>query len=296
MRTRTFLVFYVIAISSLMPTGAHRACAQGLSQLPTYNSQTQFSSGQDVVPVYEGWLRNADGTFTFVFGYFNRNWKEEPIIPAGPDNKVEPGEADRGQPTYFLPRRQPWIFRVQVPKDWGQKELVWTITAHGRTEKAYAQLIPEEEILERLIQTRGNLNPGEDNPNKPPSISIAPVPPVEAAMQVPLTALVNDDGLPKPRPAPAPRAGIPQAQTNTATGLRPPGLSVKWFEYRGPAKVTFDSAGPIEVSNGRAVTTARFAAPGIYVLHATADDGELTTSTDVTITVQPAPSVDKSEN
>src|SRR5579862_2041329 len=75
-------------------------------QLPTYNPQTQFSSGQDVVPVYEGWLRNKDGTFTFVFGYFNRNWKEELPIPAGPDNKLEPGEMDRGQPTYFLPRRQ----------------------------------------------------------------------------------------------------------------------------------------------------------------------------------------------
>ncbi|PYU24812.1 MAG: hypothetical protein DMG30_07550, partial [Acidobacteria bacterium] len=139
-----------ILAGSLLPVGAHRTRAQGLSQLPTYNPQTQFSSGQDVVPVYEGWLRNPDGTFTFVFGYFNRNWKEELVIPAGPDNKLEPGEPDRRQPTYFLPRRQSWVFRVQVPKDWGQQELVWTITAHGRTEKAYAQLVPEEEILERL--------------------------------------------------------------------------------------------------------------------------------------------------
>jgi hypothetical protein len=242
------------------------------------------------VPVYEGWLRNPDGTFTFVFGYFNRNWKEEPVIPAGPDNKLEPGEPDRGQPTYFLPRRQPWVFRVQVPKDWGQQELVWTITAHGRTEKAYAQLIPEEEMLERLIQTRGNLNPGEDDPNKPPSITITPVPPAELTGPVRLTALVSDDGLPKPRPAPKPRPGaIPQAQTNSATGLRPPGLSVKWFEYRGPAKVIFDSAGPIAVSKGQAVTTARFAAAGTYVLRATADDGALATSADVTITVKPGP-------
>ncbi len=127
------------------------------------------------MPVYEGWLRNKDGTFTFVFGYFNRNWKEEIAIPAGPDNKLEPGEMDRGQPTYFLPRRQPWVFRVQVPKDWGQQELVWTITAHGRTEKAYAQLTLEEEIIERLIMTRGNLSPGEDDPNQPPSVTIAPV-------------------------------------------------------------------------------------------------------------------------
>jgi hypothetical protein len=287
----------VILAGSLLPGSTERTRAQGLSQLPTYNPQTQFSTGQDVVPVYEGWLRNGDGTFTFVFGYFNRNWKEEPAIPAGPENKVEPGEADRGQPTYFLPRRQSWVFRVQVPKDWGQQELVWTITAHGRTEKAYAQLIPEEEILERLIQTRGNLNPGEDDPNKPPSITIAAVPPAEVSTPVSLTALVSDDGLPKPRPAPKSRPGaIPQAQTNTAAGPRPPGLSVKWFEYRGPAKVTFDPAGPIAVSNGRAVTTARFAAPGTYVVRATADDGELTTSTDVAITVQAAPSAVKSEN
>jgi hypothetical protein len=292
MRTGALIVLCILA-GSFLAGGAPRAHAQALSQLPTYNPQTQFSSGQDVVPVYEGWLRDPDGTFTFVFGYFNRNWKEELAIPAGPENKLEPGETDRGQPTYFLPRRQPWIFRVQVPKDWGQQELVWTITAHGHTEKAYAQLIPEEEILERLIQTRGNLNPGEDDPNKPPSITIAPVPTAEMARPVLLTALVSDDGLPKPRPAPVPRPGaIPQAQTNTATGLRPIGLSVKWFEYRGPAKVTFDSTGPIAVSNGQAVTTARFAAPGTYVLRATADDGALTSSADVTITVKPGLSAD----
>ena len=287
MRTAVRVLICVLA-GSLLAGRLVRVRAQGLSQLPTYNSQTQFSSGQDVVPVFEGWLRNPDGTFTFVFGYFNRNWKEEPVIPPGPDNKIEPGEPDRGQPTYFLPRRQPWVFRVQVPKDWGHQELVWTITVRGRTEKAYAQLIPEEEILERLIQTRGNLNPGDDDPNKPPSITIEPVPPTGRTSPVQLIALVSDDGLPKPRPARAASAGaIPQAQTNTAAGIRPPGLSVKWFEYRGPAKVTFDSSAPIPVSNGRAVTTARFAAAGTYVLRATADDGALSTSADVTITVTP---------
>jgi hypothetical protein len=261
--------------------------ARAQVQLPTATPQTQFSNGQDVVPVYEGWLRNKDGTFTFVFGYFNRNWQEELAIPAGPDNKIEPGPPDRGQPTYFLPRRQSWVFRVTVPKDWGQQELVWTITSHGRTEKAYAQLMLEEEILERLIQTRGNLNPGEDDPNKPPSITIAPVPSASVASPVTLTALVTDDGLPKPRPAPAPRPEAKgQAQTNNASERPKAGLSVTWAEYRGPAKVTFDSAGPIPVSNGQAVTAAHFSEPGTYVLTATANDGALRTSTQVTITVK----------
>lgn len=255
-------------------------------QLPTANPQTRFSRGQDVVPVYEGWVRNADGTFSFVFGYFNRNWEEEPVVPAGPDNKIEPGPPDRGQPTYFLPRRQPWMFRVQVPKDWGQKELVWSITVHGRTEKAYATLTPDEEILERLIMTRGNLNPGEDDPNHPPSVSIAPVAAASVASPLALTAMVTDDGLPKPRVRREPQPGAnPQAQTNNANPRYTAGLSVTWFQYGGPAKVMLEPAGPIPVANGQAVTTARFTAPGVYILRAMASDGALRTTADVTLTV-----------
>ncbi len=248
---------------------------------PTYIPQTKFSTGQDVQPVFEGWLQNADGTFTMVFGYFNRNWQEELAIPAGPDNKLEPGDPDHGQPTYFLPRRQQFIFRVQVPADWGQKELIWTITAHGKTEKAYAQLLPVEEISERMIMTHGGLNPGEDDPNQPPSIRIVPLVAARVAAPLTLTALVTDDGLPKPRPEPKPRPG---AQSNTVVS-RPKGLNVSWLEYKGPAKVTFDPGGMIMVADGKAVTTAQFSEPGTYVLRATANDGALSTIVDVSITV-----------
>ena len=133
--------------------GSFVASAQAL---PTANPQTQFSTGQDVVPVFEGWIRNADGTFTFVFGYFNRNWKEDLMIPAGPDNRLEPGPPDRMQPTYFLPRRQPWVFRVQVPGDWGQQELVWTITAHGRGEKTLVFKFKRKKQYKRTIGHRQN--------------------------------------------------------------------------------------------------------------------------------------------
>jgi hypothetical protein len=250
---------------------------------PTYIGQTKFQTGQDVVPSYEGWLRNADGTATMVFGYLNRNWSETPAIPAGPDNKLEPGPVDQGQPTFFLPRRQAFIFRAQVAKDWGQKELIWSITANGRTEKAYGTLSPDEEITERMIMTRGGLSPGEDDPNRPPVISIARV---EGAMTTTLTALVTDDGLPKPRPAPRPKAPGTIAQTNSVGPARPRGLNVTWLEYRGPAKVTFDSAGPILVKEGSAQTTAHFPGPGTYVLQAIANDGELSVRTSVTIDVR----------
>jgi hypothetical protein len=120
-----------------------------------------------------------------------------------------------------------------VPADWGNKELVWTLTAHGKTEKAYASLMSEEQITERIIMTRGNLNPGEDDPNKPPVITIAPVSAATAGRPVSLTALVTDDGLPKPRAAPQARAGaIPTAQSNSANARPRPASQCRRDSHR----------------------------------------------------------------
>ncbi len=260
--------------------------------LPTEITQNRFNSGESVIPYYEGWMKNKDGTFDLVFGYFNRNYKEEFAIPAGPDNKVEPGEADRGQPTFFLARRQRFLFRVRVPANFAKGVVTWTITTHGRTEKAYGDLLPAEEITERVVSSNGNFNPGLEDPNKPPSITIAPVKGGGVSTPVTLAASVTDDGLPKPRvappaePRPAPTAtGAITAQVNSSGGGRPRGLAVSWMQYGGPAKVTFENAGPITVTNGQATTTARFAAPGTYKLIASANDGGLSTKTELTVTV-----------
>jgi hypothetical protein len=263
------------------------ALAPAQQPAPTYIPQTKFARGQDVVPSFDGWMKNADGSFTMVFGYMNRNYEEEPAIPAGPDNKIEPGVPDRGQPTYFLPRRHAWMFRVTVPSDWGNQELVWTITANGRAEKAYGSLKSDEEISERLIRTRGNLNPGLDDPNQPPSIEIAPVSSAVVGQPVALVAHVTDDGLPKPRvPKARPEVQAGKGQTNSATARPRIGLAVTWSPYRGPAKVTFDDSGPIAVSGGQAVTNVRFTVPGTYVLRATANDGALSVSSDIAIQVK----------
>jgi hypothetical protein len=267
------------------------AAASG-QQLPTAIPQTKFVSGQDVVPYFEGWIRNADGSFDMVFGYFNRNWEEQLAIPAGPDNLVEPGGPDRGQPTFFLPRRQGWVYRVRVPGNFGKQAVTWTIKANGKTEKAYGELLPVEEITERIIQTRGNLNRGEDDPNTPPVVVIAPVNGAAVNAAVPITANVTDDGLPKPRETVArPRTtstdGTIRAQANSsASGNRPRGLNVTWMQIRGPARATVEPGGAILVADGKASATARFTEPGTYVLRATANDGALSTKTDVTITVE----------
>ena len=260
-------------------------------QLPTAIPQTKINSGQDIQPYFEGWIHNADGTFDLVFGYFNRNWQEEIAIPAGPANAVEPGGADRGQPTYFLPRRQGWVYRVRVPRDFGKQVVTWTITANGKTQRAYGELMPVEEITERIIMTRGNLNPGDDDPNKAPVVAIAPVTAAAANTPIRISAAVTDDGLPKPRAVAAPKpvaaadATAIQAQANSSTTARPRGLTVSWMQLRGPAKIAFEPGGAVPVVSGKAEVTARFAERGTYVLRATANDGALSTKADVTVNV-----------
>jgi hypothetical protein len=286
---RAFLPALAIALALQVPVSVRAQQQLPPSQIP----QTKFDTGQDVVPVYEGWIRNPDGTFDLVFGYFNRNYQEELVIPPGPDNMIEPGGPDRGQPTYFLPRRQARLFRVRVPKDWGDKVLTWTIKANGRTEKAYGDLLPVQEINEHIISSGGNsVAFGDEDLNKPPTIALAPVTRAQVSAPATLTATVTDDGLPKPPPRPTRQAttttrdGAIQRQTNFANGPRARGLTVRWFEYGGPAKVTFDPPGAIPVTNGTAAVKARFASPGTYTLVAIASDGQLSERTTATITVE----------
>ncbi len=289
-RLRVLLVLLAAVVAGAARTGAQSPASRP-TPLPTEVATIRFNSGQAVVPYFEGWIRSPDGAFDMVFGYFNRNHQQELAIPAGPDNHVEPYGANAGQPTYFLPRRHRFIFRVRVPADFGQQEVVWTITANGRTERGFATLLPEQEITERVVMTDGNFDPGRDDPNRAPTITIAPPGPVAVNEPVTLTAMVTDDGLPKLREAAPPaRTGAAnpfQAQINRSDRARPRGLNVTWLQYGGPAKVVFGHTEPILVSAGKAVTAARFTAPGTYKLIAiAADPGRLSAKTEIVVTVR----------
>jgi hypothetical protein len=116
-------------------------------QLEADDSQTlSYSRGQGVMPLYDGWHPNADGTIDLWFGYLNENWREETDIPVGPNNNVTgpflTTAPDAGQPTHFLPRNNRWAFAVRIPsaEAFAKQEIVWTVTAHGRTYKAFATL------------------------------------------------------------------------------------------------------------------------------------------------------------
>jgi hypothetical protein len=244
------------------------------------SGQLRYWSGQNVVPVFEGWERNPDGTTSFAFGYFNRNYEETLDIPVGPDNSIEPGGPDQGQPTFFAAARQKFLFRVTVPKDWPvSKRLVWTLTIRGKTEKANAFLLPEWEINSQVMAMNGAGGGGggtDNDNNQPPVISLGPEQTIVQSSSATVVAAVTDDGLPKPR---TPRPGAPP---------RPPLLRVAWSQFRGPAggRVIF-KPGTTSVADGKASTTATFTMPGQYMVLGYAMDGGASATAKTIVNVKP---------
>ncbi|MEE2635903.1 MAG: hypothetical protein VYE68_01550 [Acidobacteriota bacterium] len=270
----------VLGVVGLLACGVSGATAQ------TYHS------GQNLQPVFEGWEQNPDGSFNMVFGYLNRNYEEELHIPVGPDNYLEPGDLDQGQPTYFYPRRQRFVWRVRVPADWGDKELVWTVTAHGRTDRAVGWLVPEQIIDDQVIAMNRSGGGALEIDNAAPWITLPEGSERAVAVgdDLRLTAVIGDDGIPETRAA---RNSRPPGRRN-ALGLR-----LAWVQYRGPAAMTFDPLTPPMADHtpgwtppplpgdGLIETTARFSVPGTYVLRGMADDGYLYTPAHVIVQVTP---------
>jgi hypothetical protein len=218
-------------------------------------------SGQNVAPIYDGYEINSDGTSSMWFSYFNRNRAEALEVPIGPDNAFEPGPADRGQPTHFVPLWQKSAFRIIVPKDFGDQKLTWHLTSNGKSETVVGTL-NRRAIIDRQKET---LEGGAEGENLAPKVSVEPMAqavtwPGKASFIVSAT----DDGKPQ----------------NPAT-KKPEGLNLRWRKYRGPqtGHVTF-ALGSAPASAGQKWTTeASFSEPGDYVLQAVVDDSSLLSGT-----------------
>lgn len=289
----------------LMLTAVLAASARGQE---VASSELKFNSGQSVQPAYEGWTRNPDGSRSMWFGYLNRNWEETPDIPVGANNGFGGGSEDLGQPTHFLPRRQAFVFKVDVPADWpADRDLVWTVTANGVTLKAFGSLWPVWEIDE---QTMSANNGGRTARTFGEPVNLAPaivsqLPAQKAVVGQPLTLVlpVKDDGLPTPeirargtggprgRGTP-PNAAPPDPFAQAARGQ----FRVKWVQYRGAgnARITPEESavlgtdGRPTLTEGQSSAKVTFDRPGTYTLRAYAMDGDAYFATqDVVVTVTP---------
>ena len=223
----------------------------------------QYSGGQGVSPVYEGWYRDGDVLY-LSYGYINLNKQQVVSIPVGPDNKVEPGGPDAGQPTTFQLGRQWGVFSVRVPKELEQRvkaqkgTIAWTLTLNGQTFSIPANL-----------NGQYNVNALEDQAigNKPPKVAFAADGPVAvgpfgmrteraavAGQPLNLRVYVSDDAIKK-------------VQERARPGL----VALTWEKFRGNGNVVFSDRQPKPpgIEPGKMVaaeTTATFSEPGRYTL------------------------------
>ena len=215
--------------------------------------------GQSVTPSYEGWYQNPDGTYSLVWGYFNRNHEEFLSIPVGPNNRIAPGSVDSGQPTYFIPRRQTGVFAVVVPQDFGDQQITWTLTSHGETISIPGHLRPEWEITALEEDTSGNTPPvikfGTEAGSGQGPLGVRSALQASSGTPVELAVRVSDDGVQKRQ-----------------TVNQPKQLGLVWSKYRGPGDVEFQENEPAIGDDGLAVTNVTFSMPGDYVLRVLAWD------------------------
>lgn len=288
--------------------------------------------GENTSPAFEGWWKNEDGTFKLFYGYMNSNWEQTFNIPIGSDNyfsEVEAGAlddltidgfdfavADRGQPTHFYPRRNPFLFMIDVPADFGTKELVWTLKTHGQIRRAFGSLKPDYAIDPSVISTEvgGNFGSLSDRLRT----NLAPEMRLEGEMHrtvtvgqpLSLAIQVSDpDNYPPALPAPRKIEDLERLYRTPSSivATSGPGLRFSWTVYRGPAEhARFEPAQmktytdtrmyanspwsppytiPQPPADGRWTAEVTFDEPGEYVLRGVASDGSIFSYQNLTVTV-----------
>ena len=317
-------------------TSAALALTVVLAWPAALEAQTRFMflRGQSIHPAFEGWWPNEDGTYTLWFGYMNSNWEEQFDISVGPDNyfalteagamddieidRIVASDIDQGQPTHFYPRRNPFLFTVEVPANFGEKELVWTLTTHGTRNRVYASLRPDYRMDTQVMSTEvgGAFGSLDDRlrDNQAPNLSVEGTLRRTVNVGDPLTLrahAVDPDNYP-PRANREPPKTLDEFYSTRGVGSvvvsGAPGLRMMWTVYRGPAhhvrfspeqmKAWMDTRVwgnspwsppyilPEVPGDNTWVADVTFAEPGEYVLRAVASDGSNFSYENLTVVVE----------
>jgi len=245
-------------------------------QLP---SEPGGSFGRSITGAYEGWYDNKDGSHVFLVGYYNRNLAQAEDIPVGPNNHIDPGGPDFGQPTHFLPGRQVGMFTITVPKEFTQQQrLTWTVAVNGQTTSIPLRLNTDYVISPFEDAAVGNTPPvikfEENGPTiQGPTAAVAKAVAGTATTTAPLTLPLwaSDDAK-------------YTSGTNAPLRTQRPPVTAMWSKYRGPGSVTFEpangrpkldtvSGGQVgQPYAGKGTVTAKFSDPGDYILHVVTND------------------------
>jgi len=304
-----------------------------LFSIQSANAQPRFMqlNGEITSAAFEGWWPNDDGSYKLFYGYMNSNWEEHHNVPIGPDNyftfadagdldyleqdAYDFSQADKGQPTHFYPRRNPFLFTIDVPADFADRELVWTLKTKGHISRAYGSLKGDYRIDPQVISTEvgGNFGSLADalRDNLAPEIRVEgeDFRTVRVGQSLGLAVIANDpDNYPTRRDRPLP--STPEQLYRTPTSIvvaSGPGLRFSWTVYRGREEyVTFDpiqfktytdsrvyanspwsppNTIPPVPENNRWVSEVTFQEPGEYLLRGIASDGSMFSYRNINVTV-----------
>ena len=229
-------------------------------------------SGQPVIPLFEGWYENPDGSHGLCFGYFNLNLEEVLEIPLGPDNAIEPARYDGMQPTQFMPvpsrnegydRRYYCVFSVILPPGSEGDRVVWTLRLGDESYSVPGHVqSPEYRIEEPDQPGRNSVSPlirflepaGPEGRGRGTGLVAGPVT-VRIGEALPIRIAVVEPG-----------GDNPHAGFQNVLAL--------WAKHQGPGNVTFGPGRQTPAPGGvETETTARFTEAGDYLLRVQAYEG-----------------------
>jgi hypothetical protein len=225
----------------------------------------EAQQSQPIYPAYDGYVKNADGSYILSFAYFSHN-ADTVTIPPGADNSFGPPPADRLQPTTFRPGH--WRFQcVMVVGPEFDGKIRWTLVYAGTTTGTSQNMLQSNwNLVEGAAELRKTVDlataPRGVCLNRPPAVRVLGLAGRDAALTATVSEPLNlfgsvsDEGLP--------REGM---------------LTAAWRLVNGPGPVTFTNP-------AAARTRATFSAPGVYELELSASDSVLEERTVVTVKVQ----------
>ena len=221
-----------------------------------WSAEVIRTKGQPVIPLFDGWFPNEDGSSTICFGFFNMNSQEALNVPMGESNYLEtdyPGLDLSGVmlPTHFdpLPPRYRHVFcafSINVPAGFDSaNRITWYLNSNRQKLKVPGKVIAPYVLDEPRSNGRGDIAP-----------------------------LVTLEGSPQ---AIRGRAGIQFPQLIQAKVNEPITLSaliehtdeevwVGWSHHSGPGSVEFSNKEYMTESGSSTSTQLQISEAGEYVI------------------------------
>jgi len=221
-----------------------------------WSAEVIRSHGQPVIPLFDGWYPNADGSKTICFGYFNMNTDQALDLPAGDTNYLETDYPDLDLdavllPTHFDPlppayRHVFCAFTITVPEAFGiDHRITWHLASNGQSLSVPGKVIAPYVMDEPASDGRGD---------------VAPV--IQLSADTPPTQ--GRTGLIYPQ--------IMQTRVGEALALSAridhpdEEVWIGWAHHSGPGPVSFSDREYSIDSRTRTETELRFSTPGDYVV------------------------------